>query len=166
MVLLCINGVCGCCCAWVLPLSQVPSLTIPFVRTGPAAVATSHANAMIPDGTHAETADVPQPEAERPPVLPGQTDSYPAGPQIAAHQVHASPFQAVSMDRKDSWDEPRASRANIALDSMGNQQAPGANRQFSLELTTYASIPVRSSKSGFRPPHRSAPLNLARLLSA
>ncbi len=134
--------------------------------TGPAAVATSHANAMIPNGTHAETADVPQPEAERPPVLPRQTDSYSAGPQIAAHQVRASPFQAVSMDRKDSWDEPRASRANIALDSMGNQQAPGANRQFSLELTTYASIPVRSSKSGFRPPHRSAPVRTACVLSA
>lgn len=145
------------------PATTVPSAEGPgpklsrfnnTLSSGPAAVATSHANAMIPDGTHAETADVPQPEAERPPVLPGQTDSYPAGPQIAAHQVHASPFQAVSMDRKDSWDEPRASRANIALDSMGNQQAPGANRQFSLELTTYASIPVRSSKSGFRPPHR------------
>lgn len=156
------DGVCGCCCAWALFLSLVLSLNIPFFA-GPAAVATSHANAMIPNGTHAETADVPQPqpEAERPPMLPGQIDSYPTGPQIAAHQVHASPFQAVSMDRKDSWDEPRASRANIALDSMGNQQAPGANRQFSLELTTYASIPVRSSKSGFRPPHRSDPVRTA-----
>lgn len=97
---------------------------------------------MIPDG------QAPPPDQE--PSLPGQTDVQNSG----AHEVHASPFQELSQDRRKSWDEPRPDR-HVALDSAGNEQAPGANRQFSLELTTYASIPVRNTKSGFRPPHRS-----------
>lgn len=102
---------------------------------------------MVPDGTHDEPDDAQEP------ALPGQIGVHSFGPQIPAHQVHASPFQAISMDRSHSWDEPRNQRP-IALDSAGNEQAPGAHRQFSLELTTYASIPVRNMKSGFRPPHR------------
>lgn len=122
-------------------------------------MAVSHATAMVPNGTHSEESGAaPQPEPQHPPTLPGQVEPHlnGSGPQIPAHQHQAlaSPFQAVSMTRKASWDEPRISRA-VQLDSAGNEQAPGANRQFSLELTTYASIPVRSSKSGFRPPHRS-----------
>ena len=77
------------------------------------------------------------------------------GQEPAAHEVHvSSPFQQLSLDRRHSWDEPRPLQARF-LDSMGNEQAPGANRQFSLELTTYASIPVRDTQSRFRPPHRS-----------
>lgn len=78
----------------------------------------------------------------------------------AQHQVYASPFQAVSMDRRASWDVGQdlpaaaARLRDVPVDSAGNLQAPGANRQFSLELTTYASIPVRAARSGFRPPHR------------
>ena len=79
------------------------------------------------------------------------------------------------MDRRASWDvrddlpaAPAAAgggggaggggqgRRRVPVDALGNLQAPGAHRQFSLELTTYASIPVRAERSGFRPPHRSA----------
>lgn len=91
--------------------------------------------------------------------LPGQTDVHSGGAQIPAHQTNASPFQQLSLDRRKSWDEPRPNR-HVVRDSAGNEQAPGANRQFSLELTTYASIPVRNTQSGFRPPHRLVPLPL------
>ena len=114
---------------------------------GPAAMAVTRPTEMVPDGTHDE------PDEAQEPALPGQIGVHSFGPQIPAHQVHASPFQAISMDRSHSWDEPH-NRRPIALDSAGNEQAPGAHRQFSLELTTYASIPVRNMKSGFRPPHR------------
>ncbi|KAL3142839.1 hypothetical protein ABBQ38_003132 [Trebouxia sp. C0009 RCD-2024] len=113
---------------------------------GPAATAvTSPETSMIPDG------QAPQPDQE--PSLPGQTEVQSSGAHMPAHQVHASPFQQLSKDRRKSWDEPRPDRP-VVRDSAGNEQAPGANRQFSLELTTYASIPVRNTKSGFRPPHR------------
>jgi len=115
----------------------------------------SRQSALVPSGTHGEPETLPEPELSQAQTLPGQTDVEDTGPHIPAHQVHASPFQAVSLDRSHSWDEPR-NQQPIALDSAGNEQAPGANRQFSLELTTYASIPVRNTKSGFRPPHRSA----------
>lgn len=119
---------------------------------GPAAMAVTQPDRMIPNSGNQGSAATPQPELE--PSLPGQTDIESNGPQIPAHQVHASPFQQLSLDRRKSWDEPRMDR-HVAFDSAGNEQAPGANRQFSLELTTYASIPVRNTKSGFRPPHRS-----------
>ena len=118
---------------------------------GPAATAVTRPGAtMIPDG------QVARPDQE--PSLPGQTEVQGGGAHLPAHQVHASPFQDLSQDRRKSWDEPRPDRP-VVRDSAGNEQAPGANRQFSLELTTYASIPVRNTKSGFRPPHRSVLLS-------
>lgn len=119
--------------------------------TGPAATAVTRPDtSMIPDG------QAPQPDQE--PSLPGQTEVQSSGAHMPPHQVHASPFQQLSKDRRKSWDEPRPDRP-VVRDSAGNEQAPGANRQFSLELTTYASIPVRNTKSGFRPPHRSVLLS-------
>ena len=117
---------------------------------GPAATAVSQPGRMV--RTAQEPAQTQQPDVE--PTLPGQTHAQSNGSHIPAHQVHASPFQQLSLDRRVSWDEPDLER-HVPLDSAGNLQAPGANRQFSLELTTYASIPVRNTQSGFRPPHRS-----------
>ena len=119
---------------------------------------------MIPNGQH-QSQTQQQSQAQQldiEPTLPGQTDMPNSGAQIPAHQVHASPFQQLSLDRRGSWDEPHMDH-HVALDSAGNQQAPGTNRQFSLELTIYASIPVRNTQSGFRPPHRSVQLLLASL---
>ena len=126
---------------------------------GPAAMAVAQPDRMIRNGQQQSQA---QQLHDVEPTLPGQTDVQGNGPQIPAHQVRASPFQQLSLDRRSSWDEPHMDR-HVPLDSAGNEQAPGANRQFSLELTTYASIPVRNTKSGFRPPHRSVQLLLGRL---
>lgn len=125
-------------------------LNLVQLLTGPAATAVAQPSTMIQNG-QAQQADHEL-------SLPGQTDTQASGPQIPAHQVSASPFQQLSLDRRKSWDEPRLDRS-VLRDSAGNEQAPGAHRQFSLELTTYASIPVRNTQSGFRPPHRSVGLS-------
>lgn len=130
-------------CLWILQLNALQLLT------GPAATAVAQPGTMIQNG------QAQQPDQEL--SLPGQTGVQTNGPQILAHQVSASPFQQLSLDRRKSWDEPHLDRL-VLRDSAGNEQAPGANRQFSLELTTYASIPVRNTQSGFRPPHRSVGL--------
>lgn len=117
--------------------------------TGPAATAVAEPSTRIQNG-QAQQADEEV-------SLPGQTDVQSDAPQILVHKMSASPFQQLSLDRRKSWDEPHLDR-HVVRDSAGNEQAPGANRQFSLELTTYASIPVRNTQSGFRPPHRSVDL--------
>lgn len=107
-----------------------------------------------------------QPSPGRPPLPPSNLNTAPPSTEQngqAPHRLYASPFQAVSMDRRASWDvrddlptggAGQGRHRHRPVDALGNLQAPGANRQFSLELTTYASIPVRSERSGFRPPHR------------
>ena len=130
----------------VLSMAQLNALKL---LTGPAATAVAQPSAVIQNG------QAQQQDQEL--SLPGQTDVQTHGPQIPAHQMTASPFQQLSLDRRKSWDEPHLDR-HVLRDSAGNEQAPGAHRQFSLELTTYASIPVRNTQSGFRPPHRSVSL--------
>ena len=138
-------------------------------------MAMSQPNRGLPDRGISQAYESQQTQETQPePALPGQTDVHSNGQtavrsngtEPAAHTVHvSSPFQQLSMDRRHSWDEPRMHQARM-LDSLGNEQAPGANRQFSLELTTYASIPVRDTQSGFRPPHRSAISAQIEMLSA
>lgn len=151
---------------------------------GPAAMAVPSGR-LVPDGAAAPISDEIRPfdpihEESRPPSITAQAPPPAGRPPLAPPQPQAaqpiakqnghvpnstctSPFQAVSMDRRTSWDvrddlpavgTGAGRRRNVPVDSMGNLQAPGANRQFSLELTTYASIPVRAECSGFRPPHR------------